>query len=133
MLLGLPASCPELMPVPESATVAAVEIDAEFVFLPPELCVLTIMDALPLSAPVKGGAKVMANVTLCPPARVIGQITPLTINPVPESEIWLTVILGPPEFVNVTDCVWLLPRATLPKLTMEGLTNNCPVPACAVS
>src|SRR5258708_28069633 len=45
------------------------------------------------------------------------------------------VNFGPPEFVRVTDCVWLLPTETLPKLTFEGFTVSCRVApdACKVS
>jgi hypothetical protein len=41
----------------------------------------------------------------------------------------------PPEFASVTDCVWLLPTETLPKLMVEGFTVSCPVApdACEVS
>jgi hypothetical protein len=50
---------------------------------------------------------------------------------VPDKDTWLIVILGPPEFDNVTDCVLLLPTGTLPKLMLEGVTVSCPVPATA--
>lgn len=38
----------------------------------------------------------------------------------------------PPEFVRVTVCVWLVPTATLPKVTVEGLSVICPLPANAL-
>jgi hypothetical protein len=41
------------------------------------------------------------------------------------------VIFEPPEFANVTDCDWLLPTETLPKLMVDGVTTSCPVPAIA--
>lgn len=72
-LLGLLASCPELTPVPDIATVTVdIEPEAELVFFPPELWVLTMIDTLPLSAPVEGGVNMTVHVTLCPPASVIG-------------------------------------------------------------
>lgn len=49
----------------------------------------------------------------------------------PERDTWLMVIFEPPEFAKATDCVWLMPTATLPKLMLEGLTTSCPVPATA--
>jgi hypothetical protein len=41
------------------------------------------------------------------------------------------VSLELPTFVKVTDCVWLLPTCTLPKLTTEGLDVSWPEPANA--
>lgn len=41
------------------------------------------------------------------------------------------VTLGPPGFARVTDCVWLLPTGTLPKLMVEGLTVSVPVELAA--
>jgi len=32
----------------------------------------------------------------------------------------------PPEFVNTTEPVWLVPRGTFPKLMLAGLTASCP-------
>jgi len=45
------------------------------------------------------------------------------------------VNFGPPEFARVTDCVWLLPRETLPKLMFEGFTVSwlAAPDACEVS
>jgi hypothetical protein len=58
--------------VPDMARVTIVEVDVEFVCLPPELWVVTTIDTLPLSAPVDGGVNVTVHVMLCPPARVMG-------------------------------------------------------------
>jgi hypothetical protein len=70
-LTGVAASCAELTPVPDIATVTVVELDAEL-FLPPELWAVIRMETLPLSVPVDGGVNVMLPMTLCPPASVIG-------------------------------------------------------------
>jgi hypothetical protein len=32
----------------------------------------------------------------------------------------------PPEFVNTTDCVWLVPTMTFPKLMLVGATDSWP-------
>jgi hypothetical protein len=42
-------------------------------------------------------------VALCPPASLIEYLNPLSVNPVPDRFAWVTVILGEPELVNVTD------------------------------
>jgi hypothetical protein len=47
-------------------------------------------------------------------------------KPVPETLAEETVILAVPAFVRVMDCDPLLPRATLPKLTLVGLAVSCP-------
>lgn len=54
------------------------------------------------------------------------------VNPVPDSEVLVTVTFVPPEFVSVTACVWLVPTATPPKLTFVGLSVICPLPANAL-
>jgi hypothetical protein len=45
------------------------------------------------------------------------------------------VTLGPPEFAKVTDCIWLLPTGTGPKLMLEGFAVSVPEEpvACEVS
>ena len=77
--------------------------------------------SVPLTVPLKVGAKVIVHVRLCPAARLDGTANPLRLNPVPVIAACEIVTLEPPEFVSVTDCVWLLPISTLPKFTLEEL------------
>lgn len=44
------------------------------------------------------------------------------MKPVPDEVALVMVNLDQPEFVRVSDCVWLLPTETLPKLMLEGFT-----------
>lgn len=53
------------------------------------------------------------------------------MKPVPDEVALVMVNLDQPEFVRVSDCVWLLPTETLPKLMLEGFTVSCPEPADA--
>jgi hypothetical protein len=51
---------------------------------------------------------------------------PAMAKPVPETLADEIVMLAVPEFVKVRDCDPVLPAATLPKLTLVGLTVSCP-------
>ena len=55
---------------------------------------------------------------------VVGSVRPLTLNPAPETLIWLIVILAVPELLSTTDCELLLPVTTLPKARLVGLEVN---------
>lgn len=63
---------------------------------------------------------------------MIGGLTPLKLKPVPLVVIWEIVRAEPPEFVRVSESVWLLPVATLPKLRLVGfalkMAGVTPVP-----
>src|ERR1019366_1234801 len=43
------------------------------------------------------------------------------------------VKLDQPEFANTTDCAWLVPTGTFPKLILEGLTVSVLVPQDALA
>ena len=65
------ASCPALVPAPDSDTVrlASEASDANV--------------TVPLAVPTTVGAKTRVRVRLCPGARVSGEVKPLTPNPAP--------------------------------------------------
>jgi hypothetical protein len=94
---GLAVSDPAVTPVPESPT-ARDEFDA-----------LLTRARLPLAAPLAWGANATLKLVLCPAARVKGKPIPLKLNPEPVAEAWVMVTLDPPEFVRVSDAVWLMP------------------------
>jgi hypothetical protein len=81
---------------------------------------------MPLLAPADCGANVILQVTPCPPLRVTGMFRPLRAKPVPDKVALVKVIFDPPEFARMTDCVWLPPTGTVPKLRFEGFTVSCP-------
>jgi len=124
ILVGLAASDPGAAPVPDSGTVVVLEA-----FLGPPLLPLPlteIMEIPPITAPVDCGAKVTLQLTLCPAGSVRGKVIPLSAKPLPVSVTCEMVRVLPPGLVRVITWGWLLlPNATEPKLTLEGLTPSC--------
>ena len=53
--------------------------------------------------------------------RVRGKVAPETVKPVPVTVAAFTVTAAVPEEVRVTDWETVLPRATVPKLTLVAL------------
>jgi hypothetical protein len=76
---------------------------------------------LPLALPVATGVNLALKVVLSPAPRVSGVLKPLMLRPVPDTVALDIVTLAEPEFVNVMGWVPLLPTATDPKFTVEGL------------
>jgi hypothetical protein len=76
---------------------------------------------LPPVVPADCGAKATFNVTLCPAPSVIGKVGPLIENPAPV--VWSAERVIPQEraFVSTTGTVELVPIATCPNDTIEGL------------
>lgn len=74
---------------------------------------------VPLAVLVVLAVKPMLTVMLCPTARICG-LKLLNVNPVPLSAACVIPTLDPPVLVTVTDCVWLLPTAMLPKFKLAG-------------
>ena len=73
-----------------------------------------MIEMLPVAATADVGAKTAENDPLLPALIVIGQLAPLTLNPIPEADAWVTVRVPFPEFVKVIVWGTLLPTATLP-------------------
>ncbi len=124
MDVGETASCPGVVPVPDSA----IETDA-----------LEPLDATandPVEDPPACGAKVTLNVRLCPGLKVAGGFTPLMVYPVPLGVIEEIVSELPPELDSVSERVLVEPVATLPKLKLAGLAvtvpGETPVPESAM-
>ena len=82
---------------------------------------LLTIEMLPVAAPAEGGVKMAEKDALLPALMVIGMLTPLMLNPVPEGDAAVTVNVAVPALVSVTICVPLLPTDTLPKATLAGL------------
>lgn len=75
--------------------------------------------------PVAVGAKVRVKGTLCPATRVIGNVSPPTVNAELLELVDDSVTL-PPEAVTLPPCVWVVPIVTLPKLIEPGVTASVP-------
>lgn len=113
VLVGAAASC-ACVPAPLNMIVVG------------EFGALLTIEMLPLALPAATGVNLALNVVLSPPPSVSGVLNPLMLRPVPDTVALDIVTLAVPEFVNVTDWVPLLPTATDPKFTLEGLAATWP-------
>jgi hypothetical protein len=112
-VVGVAANC-ACVPVPLKGIVSG------------ELTPLLTIEMLPLALPADVGANWALNVVLSPAPNVSGVLNPLMLKPVPDAVAWEIVTLPEPEFVNVIDCGPLLPTATDPKFTLDGLAPSWP-------
>lgn len=112
-LVGVAANC-GWVPVPLKAIVVG------------ELGALLTIEMLPLALPAVVGANCALKVVLNPAPKVSGVLKPLMLIPAPDAEAPEIVTLAVPVFVTVMDWVPLLPTATDPKLTLEGLALSWP-------
>ncbi len=112
-VVGVAASC-GCVPVPLQAIVVG------------EFGALLTIEMLPLALPAVVGANCALNVVLSPAPNVSGVLNPLRLIPAPDAVAPEIVTLAVPEFVNVMDCVPLLPTATDPKFTVDGLAPSWP-------
>jgi hypothetical protein len=80
----------------------------------------------PLVAPGTVGENLAVKVVLSPAPSVNGNWIPEKLKPDPLADIWETVVLPDPLFVSVTVSELLLPIATFPKFTGEGLALRSP-------
>jgi hypothetical protein len=113
-VVGVAASC-GCVPVPLRLIVVG------------ELGALLAIEILPLALPAVVGENCAVNVVLCPAPKVCGVLKPLMLIPAPDVVTPDIATLAEPEFVSVMDCVPLLPTATDPKFTLEGLALSCPI------
>jgi hypothetical protein len=113
VLVGVAASC-ACVPAPLNVIVVG------------EFGALLTIEMLPLALPAATGVNLALNVVLSPPPSVTGVLNPLMLRPVPDTVALDIVTLAVPEFVNVTDWVPLLPTATDPQFTLEGLAATWP-------
>jgi len=83
-------------------------------------------EMLPETAPADVGVKTALKLMLLPAASVCA-VKPVTLNPAPVTLSDETTKLAVPVFFKVTACVEPVPTATLPKMTLDGVTD---IPAC---
>jgi hypothetical protein len=124
-LLGLAVSWPGVVPVPVREAVALLQDRGRLRWV-----LEYSKETLPLTLPLDSGAKVVVKLALWPGASVNGMLSPLTLNPVPDTVAWEIVRFPFPVLFRSTDCETLVPIWTLPKFTMEGLIS-CPVAVAA--
>jgi hypothetical protein len=84
---------------------------------------------VPVTLPVAVGAKFTVTLNVCPEEIVAGSVIELRLNPVPLTLTLLTVMLARLLLLNTTVCEFFVPVATVPKLTLVGVSAN--VCACA--
>jgi hypothetical protein len=84
-------------------------------------------ERVPFVLPLTVGVNETLNTACCPAGSASGKAGPLTTNPAPTSAAWETVVLDCPELLRTIDWAAVLPNWTLPKLTLEGLSANCPL------
>jgi hypothetical protein len=84
-------------------------------------------ERVPFALPLTVGVNETLNTAFCPAGSVRGNAGPLTKKPDPTSAAWKIVALDCPELLTTIDWVAVLPNWTLPKLTLEGLSANCPL------
>jgi hypothetical protein len=128
------ATLPNAVLVGDAANCACVPVPLKEIVVGEFGALLTI-EMVPLALPADVGANFALNVVLSPAPNVSGVLNPLMLRPVPDTVALDIVTLAVPELVNVMDCVPLLPTATDPKFTLEGLaaTWPCiPVPDSAI-
>jgi hypothetical protein len=102
------------VPVPLRATAAV---------LP--LVELLLTEICPVAAPVAVGSNCTCRVTACVGVRVIGNVPPTMVKPVPEIAAEFTVTGDVPVEVRVKGCVVIEFTVTLPKLRLVALRVNC--------
>jgi len=81
--------------------------------------------------PATVGEKLIENLADCPGGTVNGVVRPLTLKPAPGPAACVTFRLALPGLLTVTAWVLVAPTGTLPKLTLEGVTEingSTPVP-----
>src|SRR5487761_195196 len=90
-----------------------------------EFGALLVSATLPVTLPTDAGANAASKVALLPGAIVSGTVSPLMLNPAPETAACVIVRLAVPGLLSRIVCVLVLPVATLPKLTLEGVAEIC--------
>jgi hypothetical protein len=83
---------------------------------------LLVIEMLPLTLPAAVGAKPAVNATLAPAATVCAE-SPVWLKPAPVTLACVIVRLAVPVFFKVIACELFVPTTTLPKLTLDGVTD----------
>jgi hypothetical protein len=79
----------------------------------------------PVTLPDEVGPKTTLKVVFFPAAIVAGTVSPVMLNPVPDTVACEIVSVAVPPFVKLIVCELLLPVTTLPKLALAGLAESC--------
>ena len=86
---------------------------------------------LPVAAPAEVGVKMAEKDALLPALMVIGMLTPLMLNPVPEGDAAVTVNVAVPALVSVTICdplvvntVWFPKETLVPDSVATGALDT---------
>jgi hypothetical protein len=96
-----------------------------------EFGVLLISATLPEKLLAEAGANPTVKTEEPPGGTESGSVNPEEVKPVPAREACVTLRVAVPGFRMVMVCVLLTPTLTLPKLTLDGMTEICgctPVP-----
>jgi hypothetical protein len=111
-----------------SATAEVVPVPLRSMTKEGSLALLVMETVAAVSFAAEVGLYVTVKLVVCPPASVIGVVSPLTLTPVPENASFEIDALSLPVFSNLTVCVASLPTATLPKAIEAGIAvNDAPV------
>jgi hypothetical protein len=81
---------------------------------------------LPAFTPVDPGVNAKVPALLCPGAKVKGKVQPREEKPGPVMPNFVMVRFDLPEFVRVSCRVAVFPTATVPKVTLKGLSSSWP-------
>ncbi len=87
---------------------------------------LLLIVTLPVTLPEVGGPNATVKLDVFPAANVSGNDIPLSLNPVPLTVALEIVTLVLPVFFNCTVCEFVVPSATVPKLTLDGVVATVP-------
>jgi hypothetical protein len=87
---------------------------------------LLLIVTLPVTLPEAVGPNATEKLDVCAAASVSGAEIPPSLNPVPLTVMLEMVTLVPLLFFNWTVCEFVVPFATVPKLTLDGVVVTAP-------
>ena len=95
-----------------------------------ESAALLLIVMVPVALPATVGPNATVKFKVFVGASVNGVEIPLNLNPVPLTVALEIVKLAAPVFFSCTVCEFVVPSATLPKLTLDGVVVNVPRRTC---
>jgi hypothetical protein len=122
------ATLPKLIESGESASELATPCPFSGIVVGESSALLVIVTA-PVEAPLDAALNDTFTCSDFPAANVAGVDIPDTVNPAPETEIFVMLADSVPSFVTVNVCVSPDPTDTLPKLSVAGATEIATLPA----
>jgi len=87
---------------------------------------LLLIVTLPITLLEVVGLNPTVKLEICAAASVSGSEIPLSLKPVPLTVALEIVTLDPPVFFSCTDWEFVVPFATVPKLTLDGVVATAP-------